>query len=87
MGNTCKPMAVSFQCMTKFTTNKKKKKKKFLLWLIYDVKDKYIYIISIYSVYSNLLRLISVSYCTLEAFNKPLNKCLAECKDIYLKLK
>ena len=24
-GNTCKPMAVSFQCMTKFTTNKKKK--------------------------------------------------------------
>ena len=28
MGNTCKHMAVSFQCMTKFTTNKKKKKKK-----------------------------------------------------------
>ena len=32
MGNTCKPMAVSFQCMTKFTRNKKKyescKKKK-----------------------------------------------------------
>ena len=26
MGNTCKPMAVSFQCMTKFTTNKKKMK-------------------------------------------------------------
>ena len=25
MGNTGKPMAVSFQCMTKFTTNKKKK--------------------------------------------------------------
>ena len=24
MGNTCKPMAVSFQCMTKYTTNKKK---------------------------------------------------------------
>ena len=23
MGNTCKPMALSFQCMTKFTTNKK----------------------------------------------------------------
>ena len=23
MGNTCKPMAVSFQCMTKSTTNKK----------------------------------------------------------------
>ena len=28
MGNTCKPMAVSFQCMTKFTTNEKIKKKK-----------------------------------------------------------
>ena len=28
MGNTCKPMAVSFQCMTKFTTNKKLKKNK-----------------------------------------------------------
>ena len=26
-GNTCKPMAVSFQCMTKFTTNKKKRRK------------------------------------------------------------
>ena len=24
MGNTCKPMAVSFQCMTKCTTKKKK---------------------------------------------------------------
>ena len=28
MGNTCKPMAVSFQYMTKFTTNKKKILKK-----------------------------------------------------------
>ena len=27
MGNTCKPMAVSFQCMTKFTTNKKKRER------------------------------------------------------------
>ena len=26
MGNTCKPMAVSFQCMTKSTTIKKKNK-------------------------------------------------------------
>ena len=25
MGSTCKPMAVSFQCMTKSTTNNKKK--------------------------------------------------------------
>ena len=28
MGNTCKPMAVSFQCMTKSTTIKTKLKKK-----------------------------------------------------------
>ena len=28
MGNTCKPMAVSFQCMTKFTTKKRKEKKR-----------------------------------------------------------
>ena len=28
MGNTCKPMAVSFQCMTKSTTIKKIIKKK-----------------------------------------------------------
>ena len=27
MGNTCKPMAVLFQCMTKSTTNIKKLKK------------------------------------------------------------
>ena len=27
MGNTCKPMADSFQCMTKSTTVKKKKKR------------------------------------------------------------
>ena len=27
MGNTCKPMADSFQCMAKTTTKKKKKKK------------------------------------------------------------
>ena len=28
MGSTCKPMAVSFQCVKKFTTNKNKKQKK-----------------------------------------------------------
>ena len=27
MGKTCEPKAFSFQCMTEFTTNKKKKKK------------------------------------------------------------
>ena len=28
MGKTCEPKAFSFQCMTKFTTNKKKRKEK-----------------------------------------------------------
>ena len=37
MGNTCKPMAVSFQCMTKFTTKKKKK----TLVLDYQVSELY----------------------------------------------
>ena len=32
MGNTCKPMVVSLQCMTKFTTNKKIKIKKKTLY-------------------------------------------------------
>ena len=38
IGNTCKPMAVSFQCMTKSTTIKKKRKK---LCLAFDVKNKW----------------------------------------------
>ena len=33
MGNTCKPLAVSFQCMTKSTTNKKK----IAGWLLHSV--------------------------------------------------
>ena len=34
MGKTCEPKAFSFQCVTKFTTNKKKeeKKKEFILF-------------------------------------------------------
>ena len=35
MGQTCEPQAFSFQCMTKFTTNKKKTKtktKKTIVW-------------------------------------------------------
>ena len=41
MGNTCKPMAVLFQFMTKFTTNKKKKKrkKKKNTWVVIMTKD------------------------------------------------
>ena len=34
MGNTCKPMAVSFQCMTKFTTNKKEEEEKIIIIII-----------------------------------------------------
>ena len=40
MGNTCKPLAVSFQCMTKSTTNKKKKKKKRIAVLAIKNKKK-----------------------------------------------
>ena len=42
MGNTCKPMAVSFQCMTKFTRNKKKIKKKMKKTLFSNFKTDFI---------------------------------------------
>ena len=41
MGNTCKPMAVSFQCMTKSTIIKKKKKKKINLDLPRTANSKF----------------------------------------------
>ena len=40
MGNTCKPMAVSFQCITKYTTNYKKKYKYIYIYIYI-----YIYVI------------------------------------------
>ena len=40
MGNTCKPMAVSFQCMTKSTTIKKKRKKKRMGKIVYSDNDQ-----------------------------------------------
>ena len=44
MGNTCKPMAVSFQCMTKSTTNKKEKKASILQCLaFFMVQDSHPY--------------------------------------------
>ena len=43
MGSTCKPMAVSFQCMTKFTTIKKKIK-------IKDIPCSFIGIINIIKI-------------------------------------
>ena len=60
MGNTCKPMAVSFQCMTKSTTNKKKikiKKKKTIL-KNYPPKKKthYAYVESVCSFVSGSFR-------------------------------
>ena len=39
MGNTCKPMAVSFQCMTQSTTNNKKKKRMFFRSPICNIKS------------------------------------------------
>ena len=41
MGNTCKPMAVSFQCMTKFTTKKKKIPVKDIQLCISEYKAKH----------------------------------------------
>ena len=45
MGNKCKPLAVSFQCMTKSTTNKKKKKKKPGCFLLTSLFMRVLYII------------------------------------------
>ena len=39
MGKTCEPKAFSFQCMTKFTTNKIKKKKKKKIMLTMSVRS------------------------------------------------
>ena len=41
MGNTCKPMALSFQCMTKFTTNKKKMN--YTLYILIDISHSKIH--------------------------------------------
>ena len=41
MGNTCKPLAISFQCMTKSTTNKKKKKKNICDTLGYTILQSF----------------------------------------------
>ena len=40
MGNTCKPMAVSFHCMTKSTTIKKKEKIVRLRYIERGTKEK-----------------------------------------------
>ena len=64
MGNTCKPMAVSFQCMTKFTTNKKKRKKKKELFII--VKNHVANSYAVYRVWiinRNTLKLVYLWYC------------------------
>ena len=43
MGNTCKPLAVSFQCVTKSTTNKKRKEKKEILHDLWNVIKELLY--------------------------------------------
>ena len=43
MGSTCKPMAVSFQCMIKSTTNKKKNKKMKKKLVKVDKLQDYVY--------------------------------------------
>ena len=51
MGNTCKPMAVLFQCMTKFTTNKKKKKMNMNLSKLREiVKDREVWHAAVHGV-------------------------------------
>ena len=50
MGNTCKPMAVSFQCMTKSTTNKNNNNKKvdiYSLKVFYEQCFSYVPFISV----------------------------------------
>ena len=59
MGNTCKPMAVSFQCMTKSTTikkkeeSKKKKKNVRVVSVFFQGKPFNITIIQVYALTSN----------------------------------
>ena len=60
-GLACKPLAVSFQCMTKSTTNKKKKEEvaKNLDWR--SVSQLIIYMFKYYSLRSSHLRLLPQS--------------------------
>ena len=60
MGNTCKPMAVSFQCMTKFTTNKKKNKKKKWTWnnrlaQNWEGSMSRVYIVTLFNLYTEYI--------------------------------
>ena len=52
MGNTCKPMAVSFQCMTKSTTNKKNNNNKKINTMSFSTCSMTIF----YILYSQLLK-------------------------------
>ena len=54
MGNTCKPMADSFQCMTKPTTIKKLKKNRNKTFLCYIL----------FNIVTRILREIFVDHCT-----------------------
>ena len=61
MGNTCKPMAVSFQCMTKFTTNKKKNLMSFTIFYIPIDNIFYILIDPVNSLEKDILLSIKIS--------------------------
>ena len=73
MGNTCKPMAVSFQCMTKSTTNKKKRERETAFSPLYIfasfVKDKvsigtWIYLWTFYLVpWTYISVFVPIPYC------------------------
>ena len=59
MGNTCKPMAVSFQCMTKSTTIKK------IIIIINHIHEQYLEILFFtenYNVYKSALFIVSIAH-------------------------
>ena len=66
MGNTCKPMAVSFQCMTKFTTNKKNiysQKKRLAIKLLKEIFFKKSDIYWDYNLYKIFILSMCVCVC------------------------
>ena len=70
MGKTCEPKAFSFQCMTKFTTNKKMKNKKIsflFFWVLFIVVHFYYYFLNL---------LINVVFHIVKCFMSKFNSML-----------